>query len=117
VDQREVDIVLGLHRPRRRELRLGQIDADRASTPACQPRRPVGGAAAELDHVEPVDVAQDPELLLANFPDPPRRRIVRPQTPSGRLVLSGDDIPGGAIAPCMLGQLHRLRVSRADAVQ
>ena len=54
--------VLGLQRARGRELLRRHVDADRSRAAARQPRRDVGRAAAELDHVAPVDLGQRARL-------------------------------------------------------
>ena len=73
VDQREVEVMLVLKGARGRELVLRQVDADGPRPAARQPRRDIGGAAAQLDGVEPMDVGEEMRLGLRNAPYPPGR--------------------------------------------
>ena len=67
-----------LIRARRLELRRRDVDADRPRAALREPGGEVRGAAAELDHVEPVDVAEDVQLGLGDRPDAPRDLVERP---------------------------------------
>src|SRR4051794_24242936 len=71
LDQRELEAVPGLHRPRGRELLGGLVDAHRPRAAAGQPGREVGGPAAELDGVEAGDVRQCADVGLGDLPDAP----------------------------------------------
>ena len=70
--------MLRLHRARRGELALGLVDADGPRAAAGEPGREVGGAAAELDRVEPVDVGERADLGLRDPPHAPARVRARP---------------------------------------
>ena len=71
LDEREVEPDLGLAAARRRELRRRDVDADRAGAAPGEPGGDVRGAAAELDDVEPVDVAERAERASGTSEDAP----------------------------------------------
>ena len=89
LDQRELDAVLRLHRARRRELALGLVDADGPRAAAGEPGREVGGAAAELDRVQAVDVGERADLGLGDPPHAPARVRARPVALGGLDPLVG----------------------------
>ena len=89
LDEREVQAVLGLQRVGGRELFRSHVDADRSGAAARQPRRHVGGPAAELDHVAPIDLGQRADALLGDLPVAPGDRVVRPVPAPGRGVVAG----------------------------
>ena len=97
LDQRELDAVLRLHRARRGELALRLVDADRPRAAAGEPGREVGGAAAELDRVEPVDVGERADLGLGDAPDAPARVRARPVVLGGLDPLVGHAVPQRAV--------------------
>ena len=70
LDEWELEPELGLAASRGRELGRRDVDADGARAAPGEPRRDVRRAAAELDDVEPVDVAERAE-----------RRLGTPKTP------------------------------------
>src|SRR3954447_6708202 len=77
--QREDHAVAALTSPGRVELGTAQVDADGVGTGASEGGGQERRAATELDHVEALDVAEEPELRfrLAEQPppDPPRRPL------------------------------------------
>ncbi len=72
LDQREHDPRLLLHPPGRLELRGRRVDADRARAELGEPRREVRGPAAELDDVEPRNVAERARPPPPGCPTAPR---------------------------------------------
>src|SRR5258705_7229677 len=96
--------MLALERPRRLELARGVVDAHRARPAPGEPCRPVGGPAAELDHVLAGHVGQDREITLAKLPDTPGGLVARPGAPPRVRVLGGETVPGHAVAADVLGQ-------------
>ena len=78
VHEREPQVELLLEHARRRELPARVVEPDRPSPAPREPRRPVGRAAAELDHVEPVDVGEDPEVGFGHAPGAPGDLVGRP---------------------------------------
>src|SRR5215470_15243537 len=111
VDQRKVEPVLALERAGGLELLEGIVDADDAGAAPGEPRRPVGGAAAKLDHILACDLGQGAEVTLGHAPDAPGRLGARPG-PAARLsVLRGKPVPVRAVAPDVLrkrGVAHAL---------
>src|SRR5581483_10904661 len=94
-----------LEAARRRELRLRVVDRDDARAAACEPRRDVCRAAAELDDVLPGDVVgQHVQLRLGNAPDAPDGRVACPGFLAGGGVPRGPVVPEGAIPADVLGQ-------------
>ena len=79
LDERELEPELLLAAPRRRELRRGHVDADRPRAAAGEPGGDVGRAAAELDDVEAVDVAERAERRLGDAEDAPGDLLARPR--------------------------------------
>ena len=77
LDERELEPELLLAAARGRQLG-GHVDADGACTLARQPRGDVCRAAAELDDVEPVDLAQRAERRLRDPVHAPRDLLPRP---------------------------------------
>src|SRR5262249_41971978 len=73
LDEGELDTRLGAAASRRLELRRRDVDADRPRPGAREPGGDVRRAAAELDDVEPGDIAENAELCLRRLPYPPRR--------------------------------------------
>src|SRR5207248_9815949 len=78
LDERKFEPSLRLHAPRRLELRRRRIDADRPRAPSRQPRGEVCGAAAELDDVETIDLADTPDLRLGDAEDAPANLLLAP---------------------------------------
>ena len=78
VDQRELEPVLLLELARGGQLVLRDVEADRPCAQPHEPRAPVAGAAAEVDHVEPAHVRQDAHLLLGHLPAAPPWRVAGP---------------------------------------
>ena len=93
LDQRELDAVLRLHRARRRELALRLVDADRPRAAAGEPGREVGGAAAELDRVQAVEVGERVDLRLRDPPHAPGRLRARPVDLGGLDPAIGRAVP------------------------
>ena len=93
LDQRELDAVLRLHRPRGRELALRLVDADRPRAAAGEPGREVGGAAAELDRVQAVEVGECVDLRLRDPPHAPGRLRARPVDLGGLDPAIGRAVP------------------------
>ncbi len=82
-----------LHRARGGELALRLVDADGPRAAAGEPGREVGGAAAELDRVEPVDVGERADVVLRDAPHAPVGVRARP-VELGRLdPLVGHPVP------------------------
>ena len=113
LDEREVEAVLGLQRARRGELLRSDVDADRARSAARQPRRDVGRAAAELDHVAPVDLGQRAQARLGDLPRAPGDLVVGPVAPSGRLVVGRLDAPGDPVGAGVVAEAHADWAARA----
>jgi len=82
VNEGKREPVLALELSRSVELPLGIIDTDHASALPGQPGRQVGGAAAELDDVEPPHRGQGLELPLRDPPDPPGQAVLGPAAPA-----------------------------------
>src|SRR5258705_8902609 len=78
LDQRKIDRELALAAARGGELCGSDVDTDRARTAPREPSRDVGGAATELDDVEPVDVPEGVERFLGNAEHAPRDLGGRP---------------------------------------
>src|SRR5512145_743084 len=78
LDQRELDLPLRHDAPRRLELSGRDVDPDRPSASRREPRREVRGATAELDDVEPGDVAEDTGLGFGHAEDPPADLTLAP---------------------------------------
>ena len=94
--QREVEPVLGLEPARRRELRLGVVDADRPRAAPRQPGRDVAGPAAELDRVEAVEVVrQEVEPRTRGCPRCP----TSPRPARAPAALAVGDVVGGPAVP------------------
>ena len=106
LDEREVESVLGLQRASGGELLRRDVDAHRARPAARQPGRDVGRAAAELDHVAPVDLGQRVQARLGDRPRAPGDHVVRPVAAPGGLVLSGLDTPGDPVGPRVIAEAH-----------
>ena len=86
----EVDAELCLHRTGSGQLLARQVDPDRARSRPRQPRRDIGGAAAQLDCVHPGHVrGKHLDLRLRGRPQPPARRRRRPLTARERTVCRG----------------------------
>src|SRR3954469_17151531 len=71
LDERELEAVLGLHGTCGGELLGRLVNADRPRAAAGKPGGEVGGAAAELDGVEPVHVRERADVGLGDLPDAP----------------------------------------------
>ena len=71
VDEREVDAGCGHQLARVLELARRVVEADRPRAAAGEQDRPLGRAAAELEHVLAGDVAEDPQLGLGDLPHRP----------------------------------------------
>src|SRR5262249_61152020 len=91
--ERKRETVLLLKRARRGELTRGVVDPDDARTPPRQPRRPVGGAAPQLDHVEARRRRQRAHLALGQAPDAPDRLSRRPGAPARPRVVDAETAP------------------------
>ena len=98
LDEREVEPVLRLHRPRDLELARRQVDGHRPRPEPGEPRRPVCGAAAELDDVHPGHVRQRAQLGLGHGPQPPRRLLPRPVPRRRPLLELAQHLPVAAVA-------------------
>ena len=70
LDERELDPGLGHDTACRVELRRRHVDSDRAAAAPCKPGGEVRRSAAELDDVEPVHFAEDPDVVLAHAEHP-----------------------------------------------
>ena len=81
--EREPQVELLLEHPSRRELPARVVEPDRPSPAPGEPRRPVGGAAPELDHVEPVDVGEHAEVGFGHAPGAPGDLVARPGLVAG----------------------------------
>jgi hypothetical protein len=112
VDEREGEPELALEGAGRAQLGGGAVQADDAGAAPGEPRRDVGGAAAQLDRGAPGDVGEEPQLRLRDAPDAPGGRLVPPAAP-GCDIVARPGIPGGAVAPDMLGVAARLSVMAA----
>jgi hypothetical protein len=71
LDQRELDARVGHRTARVLQLARGEIEPHGPCAQARQRDRPLGGAAAQLQHVEPGDVAEDVQLGLGDLPYAP----------------------------------------------
>ena len=79
LDQLQAEPELGVHPPRRVELRGSDVDADHAARAgALEPGAEVRRPAAELDHVLARDVGQDLHLALGLRPLAPGDLLLRP---------------------------------------
>src|SRR5215472_5281637 len=58
VDKREIEAVLALEAPRCRQLLLGIVDSDYARAATCEPRRYIGRAASQLNHILTCEVVR-----------------------------------------------------------
>ena len=99
LDQRELRPVLGHEPPRVRELRVRDVDADRARAHPREPGRPVGGAAAELDDVLPGHVRKHAAAPLPGTCQIPQSgsRLAGPAATAALLVLRA---PPSPTRPC-----------------
>ena len=104
VVQREREAVLRLHRAGGLELLRGEVDADRARPAAGEPGGDVGGAAAQLDHVQAVDRRQRADLGLRHVPGAPADLARRPVAPRGLDVVDRIGVPGRLVAARVVGQ-------------
>src|SRR5262249_19486214 len=98
MDQRKLEAELLLKLAGAFQLPGGIVQPDRPRPAARQPRRPVGSAAAELQHVLPGDLRHGLELALGNAPDPPIGLASRPRAAPGLEVIHAPGIPEGAVA-------------------
>ena len=73
VHEREVDARFRHQLARVLELPRRVVQADHPRAALREEDRPLGGAAAELEHVLAGDVAEDPELRLRKLPHAPAR--------------------------------------------
>ena len=104
VHEREV----GAGRPRVLELPLRVVEADAAGALRREQDRPLGGAAAELEHVLPGHVAEHLQLALGQLPDPPAGLRPADVLAVRRLVLVRPLVPEGAVPRCVR-RAHRPR--------
>jgi len=107
-DQREGHAEFALEGAGRPQLGGGVVQPDDARPAPGEPRRDVGGAAAQLDRVAPGHVMEEAQVRLRDAPDAPRGHL-RPAPAAARGIVARLAIPGGAVAQDMLGVArHRL---------
>ena len=95
VDQREVDAGLGHQLARMLELALRQVEAHRPRAAPGERDRPLRGAAAELEHIPSVDVAERVDLVLGDLPHAPARALDAADAGRAVLVLLRQRVPVG----------------------
>ncbi len=106
LDERELDPVLRLTAPGRRELGRRDVDAHRPRTAPGEPGRDVGGAAPELDHVEAVDLAECSERRLRHAEDAPGDLRLGPRPIRLAVGVVGVRLgPAFAVPPGVVGDL------------
>ena len=88
---------------------------DRPCAEPHEPRAPVAGAAAEVDHVEAAHVRQDPHLLLGHLPGAPPWRVAGPAPARVLDPVRGVPVPLVAVAGGVLGELHAREANRGSA--
>ncbi len=110
VHEGEVHTGLGHETAGMLELLLGEVQAHRPGPGLGQGDGPLGCAAAQLQDVAALDVAQNLETGLGNLPDPPG------QTPRGRqlrsvvgLVGVAVGVPASPILDRVLGERFRVQ--------
>ena len=106
LDERELDPCLRLHAPRRRELRGRRVDADGSRAAPREPRGEVRRAAAELDDVEAVDVAEAADVGSA-----------MPNTPHDDLPLGSPGRSAFASVNSAFGCVHCATFAATESAQ
>ena len=99
VHERELDARLGQRACARARAAARELSSPTGRAP--RPReqdRPLGGAAAELEHVLAGDVAEHPELGLRDLPHAPARLRLPDELAVALLVLVGGCVPELAVA-------------------
>src|SRR6185503_336459 len=96
-DERKDQTVLLLERARRRQLTRRVIEPDHAGAAPREPRRPVGGATAELDDIAVRDRRQRAHLSLGKTPDAPRRLGLAPGATARLSVVHAEPVPDRAV--------------------
>ena len=95
--RRDGDAGLLVEAERVLELAVGEVEAEAAAAVGADPARALAGAAAHLEHVEAVDVAEDPELVLGVALGTPDEAGVAEEGAVGGLVLVGVAVPVRAV--------------------
>src|SRR4029077_1849788 len=104
---RELDPGRLVRRARTLEPRLRVVETDRAGAGACERARPLGGAAAQLEHVLPRNVAEHLQLRLRNLPQPPGQTALD-EAGVPDVVLGALAVPELAVLARVLGQVRRV---------
>ena len=79
------------------ELTVGEVEAEPAAAVRTDPPRALAGAAAHLEDVEAVHVAEDPQLVLGVALGAPDEARVAEERTVGGLVLVGVAVPVGPV--------------------
>src|SRR4029077_13402086 len=104
---RELDPGRLVRRARTLEPRLRVVETDRAGAGACERARPLGGAAAQLEHVLPRNVAEHLQLCFRNLPQPPGQAALD-EAGVPLVVLGALAVPELAVLARVLGQVRRV---------